>query len=280
MEALDLIDFCSKKLKENNISTHKLDSELLLSEVLNKTREEILTDLHQKVYRDQIGKYYNFVNRRSSKEPIAYILQNKEFWSKNFIVSPYTLIPRPETELLVEKIVEIFKKRSLFILDVGTGTGCILLSLISELKNSKGIGIDISKKAIEIAKKNQKILDLSDNTKFYCRSVMEINNYKFDLIVSNPPYITTRDLRNLVDDVKNFEPKLALDGGNDGLDVMRKVIYKSSNILKINGTLALEIGFGQFKQVSKILKKHNFKIRYLIKDYRDNVRCILSTLRK
>ena len=280
MEALDLINFCSKKLKENNISTHKLDSELLLSEVLNKTREEILTDLHQKVYRDQIGKYYNFVNRRSSKEPIAYILQNKEFWSKNFIVSPYTLIPRPETELLVEKIVEIFKKRSLFILDVGTGTGCILLSLISELKNSKGIGIDISKKAIEIAKKNQKTLDLSDNTKFYCRSVMEINNYKFDLIVSNPPYITTRDLRNLVDDVKNFEPKLALDGGNDGLDVMRKVIYKSSNILKINGTLALEIGFGQFKQVSKILKKHNFKIRYLIKDYRDNVRCILSTLRK
>tara|TARA_B100001564_G_C20610219_1_gene657247 strand:- start:486 stop:1328 length:843 start_codon:yes stop_codon:yes gene_type:complete len=280
MEALDLIDFCSKKLKENNISTHKLDSELLLSEVLNKTREEILTDLHQKVYRDQIGKYYNFVNRRSSKEPIAYILQNKEFWSKNFIVSPYTLIPRPETELLVEKIVEIFKKRSLFILDVGTGTGCILLSLISELKNSKGIGIDISKKAIEIAKKNQKTLDLSDNTKFYCRSVMEMNNYKFDLIVSNPPYIRTRDLRNLVDDVKNFEPKLALDGGNDGLDVMRKVIYKSSNILKINGTLALEIGFGQFKQVSKILKKHNFKIRYLIKDYRDNVRCILSTLRK
>ena len=280
MEALDLINFCSKKLKENNISTHKLDSELLLSEVLNKTREEILTDLHQKVYRDQIGKYYNFVNRRSSKEPIAYILQNKEFWSKNFIVSPYTLIPRPETELLVEKIVEIFKKRSLFILDVGTGTGCILLSLISELKNSKGIGIDISKKAIEIAKKNQKILDLSDNTKFYCRSVMEMNNYKFDLIVSNPPYIRTRDLRNLVDDVKNFEPKLALDGGNDGLDVMRKVIYKSSNILKINGTLALEIGFGQFKQVSKILKKHNFKIRYLIKDYRDNVRCILSTLRK
>ncbi len=280
MEALDLIDFCSKKLKENNISTHKLDSELLLSEVLNKTREEILTDLHQKIYRVQISKYYNFVNRRSSKEPIAYILQNKEFWSKNFIVSPYTLIPRPETELLVEKIVEIFKKRSLFILDVGTGTGCILLSLISELKNSKGIGIDISKKAIEIAKKNQKTLDLSDNTKFYCRSVMEINNYKFDLIVSNPPYITTRDLRNLVDDVKNFEPKLALDGGNDGLDVMRKVIYKSSNILKINGTLALEIGFGQFKQVSKILKKHNFKIRYLIKDYRDNVRCILSTLRK
>tara|TARA_B100000575_G_C23000956_1_gene576762 strand:- start:60 stop:902 length:843 start_codon:yes stop_codon:yes gene_type:complete len=280
MEALDLIDFCSKKLKENNIYTHKLDSELLLSKVLNKTREEILIDLHQKVDRSQINQYYNLVNRRSSKEPIAYILKTKEFWSKNFIVSPHTLIPRPETELLVEKIVKIFEKRSIFILDIGTGTGCILLSLVSELKNSKGIGIDISKKAIEIAKKNQKILDLSENTKFYCRSVMEINNYKFDLIVSNPPYIKSRDFRNLEDDVKNFEPKLALDGGNDGLDVMRKVIYKSSNILKINGTLALEIGFGQFKQVSKILKKHNFKIKYLIKDYRDNVRCILSTLKK
>ena len=153
-----------------------------------------------------------------------------------------------------------------------------MLSILSELKNSKGIGIDVSTKAIKIANANSKKHKLTQRTKFYKRSLNEIYHNKFDLIVSNPPYIVKKDIKNLNEDIKKFEPKLALDGGNDGLDVIKKVIYKSKNILKIKGMLALEIGNEQFKKVSKILRSNKFKTRYLVKDYRENIRCILSTL--
>ena len=278
MEILQLINDGSKKLKNKNIFSHKLDSEILLSKVLNKTREELLINLNQMVTKDKISQYQRYIDRRLLKEPIAYILKEKEFWSKNFSVNKDVLIPRPETELMVEKIVQNYKKKNIFILDIGTGTGCILLSILSELENSKGIGIDISQKAIQIAKKNQKKLNLQKKAKFYKKSLNDIYHTKFDLIVSNPPYIMKKDMKNLDDDIKKFEPKLALDGGNEGLDVIKKVIYKSRSILKIKGMLALEIGNKQFKKVSKILKKNKFKTKYLVKDYRENIRCILSTL--
>ena len=280
MEILELINSGSRQLKNKNIYSHKLDSEILLSKVLNKTREELLINLNQKVEPQKITYFHRLIDRRSSKEPIAYILKEKEFWSKNFFVNSNTLIPRPETELMVEKIVKIFKTKDIFVLDIGTGTGCILLSILSELQNSKGIGIDISQKAIKTAIENSKKHDLSRKTKFYNRSIEEIHNKKFDLIVSNPPYIKKKDLKNLNEDIKKFEPKLALDGGNDGLDVIKKVIYKSKDILKIKGMLALEIGNEQFKKVSNILRSNKFKTKYLVKDYRENIRCILSILEK
>ena len=278
MEIIDLINFGSSQLKKNNINSYMLDSEILLSKVLNKKREELLTNSNQIVEIQKIDCFQKLIYRRSLKEPIAYILKEKEFWSKNFLVDKNTLIPRPETELIVEKITQVFKEKKIFILDIGTGTGCILLSILSELKNSKGIGIDISKKAILIAIRNAKRLNLTENTKFYRRSVDEIYHQKFDLIVSNPPYVMKKDLKNLEDDIRNFEPKLALDGGNDGLDVIKKVIYKSRRILKTKGMLALEIGNEQFKKVSNILKNNKFKTKFLIKDYRENIRCIMSTL--
>jgi len=278
MEILELINSGSQQLKRKNIYSHKLDSEILLSKVLKKRREELLINLSQKIKTEKIIEFHRLIKRRSFKEPIAYILEEKEFWSKNFIVNKNALIPRPETELMVEKIVKIFKTKDIFILDIGTGTGCILLSILSELKNSKGIGIDISQKAIQIAKQNLKKHKLSHQIKFLRKSLTQIYRQKFDLIVSNPPYIIRKDIRNLDDDIKKFEPKLALDGGNDGLDVIKKVIYKSKSILRIKGMLALEIGNEQFKKVSKILKRNKFRIRYLIKDYRKNIRCVLSTL--
>ena len=155
MNILKLINIGSGKLKANNIFSHKLDSEILLSEILNKRREELLVNLDEKVSIKNQIKFEKIISRRSSKEPVAYILKKKEFWSKNFIVNKDVLIPRPETELMVEKIVKIFNKKDIYILDIGTGTGCILLSILSELKNSKGLGIDISRQAIEIANKNQ-----------------------------------------------------------------------------------------------------------------------------
>ena len=278
MEVLELINNGSRQLKDKKICSHKLDSEILLSKALNKTREELLINLNQKIESPKINYFNRLILRRSFREPIAYILREKEFWSKNFLVDRNTLIPRPETELMVESIVKIFKKKNIYVLDIGTGTGCILLSLLSELKNSRGIGIDISQKAIKIAHANSEKHKLNHRSKFYRRSLCEIYQNKFDLIVSNPPYVMKKDIKNLNEDIKKFEPKLALDGGNDGLDVIKKVIYKSKSILKIKGMLALEIGNEQFRKVSKILRKEKFKTRYIVKDYRENIRCILSTL--
>ena len=280
MEVLKLITDGSKILEKRNIASHKLDSEILLSKVLKKDRSRLLLNLNQLAQEKDIRNFNALIRRRSKREPIAYILREKEFWSKNFYVCKDALIPRPETELLVENIVKKFGNKNISILDVGTGSGCILLSILSELKNSRGIGIDISQKAIKVAKKNQIRQNLLNRSKFLLRSIDKIYGYKFDLIVSNPPYITQKDYNNLEDDIKKFEPKIALDGGNDGLDVIKKVIYKSKCILKINGMLALEIGYGQFKKVSKILKEENFKTKFLVRDYRENIRCILSTLKK
>ena len=276
MRALEVIKIGSNLLKEKKIPTHILDSEILLSKTLNKSREEILVNLDQKVDVDDISVYQKYLLRRSQHEPIAYILGEKEFWSKKFIITKDTLIPRPETELLVDKLLKIYRGKDISILDIGTGSGCIIISLLSCLDKSYGIGVDISKKAIFIAKKNRKKHGLFSRLSFLHKSFENIFDKKFDLIVSNPPYIERKNIKNLSKDIKKYEPIMALDGGNDGLDLIRKVIYKSKNILKINGTLALEIGYGQFKKVSKILIDRNFRIKRVIKDYKNNVRCVFA----
>jgi|TARA_B100001059_G_scaffold152805_1_gene152487 release factor glutamine methyltransferase len=276
MKVLEAIKAGSKLLKEKNISTYILDSELLLSKSLNKPREEILINLEQNINKKVLADFNKYLLRRSKKEPIAYLLGEKEFWSKKFFVNKDTLIPRPETELLVDKLVTIFKKKRITILDIGTGTGCIIISLLIELKNSTGMAVDISREAIIIAKKNACKFNLSERIKFLHKPLKDLYGKKFDLIVSNPPYIKRKDIKNLSDDIKKYEPKMALDGGNDGLDLIKKIIYKSKKILKINGTLALEIGNEQIDKVSKILIDNKFRINYVIKDYKNNIRCVIA----
>ena len=276
MNTLKLINEGSYKLKQSDIISHQLDSEILLSKVLNKTRENLLINLEQNIDGKHVKKFEKLILRRSLDEPVAYILKKKEFWSKTFVINNDTLIPRPETELMVEKLVCIYKKKKINILDIGTGSGCILISLLSELKQSNCIGIDISKKTIKIAIKNSKKNNQKNNIKFLNRSLSNFYNKKFDLIVSNPPYIRTRDIKNLDNSIKYYEPKIALDGGNDGLDVIKKVIYKSKEILKVNGLLALEIGNGQLRKVSTLLLKNLFRIEHNIKDYKNNTRCLIA----
>ena len=276
MNALEIIKFGSNLLKEKKISSFILDSEILLSKTLSKTRENILTNLDQKISKKNVSVFKKYLQRRSNNEPIAYILEEKEFWSKKFYINKATLIPRPETELLVDKILKIYKEKKISILDIGTGSGCIIISLLSSLKNANGIGVDVSKNAISTAQKNAIKYKLSKRVKFFKKSFKNIFGKKFDLIVSNPPYIDSKYIKDLSDDIKRFEPRIALDGGNDGLDLIKKVIYKSTHILKINGMLALEIGNEQIKKVSKILVDNNFRIKHVIKDYKNNVRCVLT----
>ena len=276
MNAFEIIKFGSNLLKEKKIPSFILDLEILLSKVLNKTREDTLINLDQEINKMNISVYKEYLKRRSNSEPIAYILGEKEFWSKKFNVNKDTLIPRPETELLVDKILKIYQEKQISVLDIGTGSGCIVISLLSSLKTSNGVGIDISKNAILMAKKNALKHKLSRRVKFLNKSINNIFSKKFDLIVSNPPYVDSKDIKNLSDDIKRFEPRIALDGGNDGLDLIKKVIYKSKDILKIKGMLALEIGNEQIKKVSKILIDNNFRIKHVIKDYKTNVRCVFA----
>ena len=278
MKTSEAINIGSKILKNRNITSHKIDAEIILSHVLKTSREKLLIN-EQVISYTNLKRFKKIISRRLKKEPIAYIFNKKEFRSKDFYVVRNSLIPRPETELLIDPIIKKFKGKSLYFLDIGVGTGCIMLSILSELKNSRGLGIDICNKAISVAKINLETMKLNKRASLKCRSIDTIYNKKFDLIVSNPPYIVKREINQLSEDIKKFEPQKALDGGHDGLDVIRKVIYKSKNILKLNGILALEIGRGQYYSVSNILRLNGFREIKKIKDYRDNVRCIFSTLK-
>ena len=277
MKTYELINFGSKFLKDKRILSSRIDSEIILSHVMGVPRERLLVD--EKVIKaDKIKKFKSLILRRSDNEPIAYITKNKEFRSVNFFVDKNSLIPRPETELLIDPIVSIFKGKKLFFLDAGIGTGCIIFSILRELRHSRGIGIDNCKKTIFNARKNLITFELQNRAKLLHRSISEVFGYKFDLIVSNPPYVVNRDIKRLSEDIKRYEPRIALDGGNDGLDVIRKVIYKSRSILKSNGILALEIGAGQHNSVIRMLRHNKFKIIKKIKGYKNNIRCIISTL--
>ena len=278
MIASEVIKRGSKILKDKKILTYQLDSELILSKLLNKRRENLLVNEETIVPLKTIKNFNKLIKIRSRRQPIAYILNKKEFWNYIFYVNKYTLIPRPETELMVESVLKIYKSKKFKILDIGTGSGCILLSILAECKKASGTGLDISKNALKVAKKNAKLLDLSLRSKFVNKSISDYFPGKFDLIVSNPPYIKSPEMFKLPPDVKNFEPNIALNGGNDGLDVIKKVIYKSRSILKLNGILAIEIGNKQYKKVSQILKKNNFREKLLIKDYRENIRCVFSIM--
>ena len=269
-------------LKKSQIPSWRLDAEILLAEVLRKDRSELIIRNNIKISNKKAFTFNRYIDRRKKFEPVAYILNNKEFFSLDFFVNKNSLIPRPETELMVEKAIKIYQNKTPNILDIGTGSGCIIISVLRHLPKSRGIGLDISKNAIKVAKFNsERLLKVyNKRIKFMNVSIEKLSNNRiFDLILANPPYINSKDIRNLSTDIKRYEPKIALDGGKDGLDVIKKVIYKSLKILKHNGTLAIEIGNNQYFAVSKLLRKNGFKETTLLKDYKNNIRCIFSTLK-
>lgn len=267
----------SQLLKNKNIISHELDVQVILSDIMGVTRDFFIANSHINVSINTIKKFNHAIKRRINREPVAYIIGKKEFWSQDFAVNQATLVPRPETELLIYKVVDFFKNKRINVLDIGTGSGCILLSILKELDLSRGVGIDISTKAIKTAQINSKNLNLFNQSKFKVFDISKFNVGKYDLIVSNPPYIPSKDIKNLSKDIINYEPLVALNGGLDGLDLIRKVIYKSNSLLKRNGLLAIEIGFNQYLKVSSLLKQYGFREMSRQCDYNHNVRCIIST---
>ena len=265
-------------LKNKSILSAKLDSEILMAKALGKKREYIILN-NDKIIKEQNLKYFKkLVHERATRKPIAYLLNKKSFWNSEFYVNKNTLIPRPDTEIILEQILKFTKNKNyLNILDIGVGSGCILLSVLKERKNFYGTGIDISRNSLDICKMNAKKLLLDRRVKFFKSDVDKFAIGKYDLIVSNPPYIKTCNLKYLESDVIKFEPKLALDGGLDGLSVIRKVIKKSSELLKKNGKFILEIGFDQKNKVIKLLNNKGFYINSTVKDLANNDRCIIST---
>ncbi len=278
MNILEATKKGSNTLKENGIKSHMLDSEILMSKVFNKNRIDIISNFHTNLSIKQIELFNNLIKERSKRKPIAYLIGKKEFWKYEFDITEDVLIPRPDTETVVEQSLKLTKnKSSLKILDIGVGSGCILLSILKERKGFYGTGIDICKKTLNNCKLNIKKLGLNDRVKLYKSDVDNFNYGKYDLIISNPPYINKLKLKYLEKDVYDYEPISALDGGEDGLLILKKVVYNSSKLLKKGGILILEIAFDQTDKVKKILIKNGYYIKDVIKDLAKNNRCIIST---
>ena len=277
MNSIELIRIGTKILQKASEFNAELDSELILSNILNTTREKLIIHPKKNINKVLENKFKFDIKERKLKKPIAYILGYKEFWKQKFITDPNVLIPRPDTELIIEKVLKNFKKNdNKNVLDIGTGTGCIILSILLERKKFRGIGIDTSKQAINIAKINAKMQQFGNRIRFVNTDIDNFFSNKYDLIVSNPPYIKKYKLRSLIEDVKNFEPKLALDGGPDGFSVVLKVIAKSSKLLKKNGMLILEIDNTQVIKTKEMLKNYKFYTKDVFKDLSDKNRCITA----
>ena len=278
MKFYELISKGAKKLKLCCIQNSSLDSEILLCHVLNITREEMILNLNKKANSKQITNFNKMIIERSKKKPIAYLTNKKNFWKTQFYVNKSVLIPRPDSEILVSSSVKLISKNDkLKILDIGTGTGCIIISILLERKNCTGIAIDISKSAINIAKTNAKMQQLENRIRFFNSDIDNFFFGKYDFIVSNPPYIKRCKLRYLDEDVKNFEPYIALDGGLNGITSIEKVIKKSKNLLKLKGKFVLEIDHSQVEDIKSLLMKNNFYINQVCKDLNCKYRCIIST---
>ena len=268
----------SKILRNKFIPSHQLDSEILMAKTIKKDRSYILLNSDRVLKKNDLNFFFRLIEQRSSGSPVAYLTNKKFFWDSEFFITNDTLIPRPDTELIIENVLNSTKqKNKINILDIGIGSGCILLSILKERKNFYGTGIDISKKCLNISKINAIKLKVSSRLKLYKSDVDKFNLGKYDLIVSNPLYIKTCKLKYLERDVVEFEPKLALNGGLDGLSEIRKVIKKSSELIKKNGKFILEIGFDQKNKVINLLKKEGFYIDSAQKDLANNDRCIVST---
>ena len=268
----------SQNLIKKKIKSALLDSEILMSKVLRKDRKFLIMHSNEEITDNDYKRFRKLIAHRLKKKPIAYLTGTKSFWKYDFIINKKVLIPRPETEILIEQVLKIYKNsENINFLEIGTGSGCIILSILREKKSFLGKGVDVSKGSLKVCNANANKLGVSSRLKLFKSDIDNFLIGKYDLIVSNPPYIKNLDLKNLDDDVVKYEPKKALDGGLDGLSEIRKVIKKSSELVKNHGKLILEIAHDQKDEVRKILISNNFYINSVVKDFAKKNRCIIST---
>ena len=278
MNYLEVLNLGNDILKTKNIKTSSLDSELLLAKVLKLRRERLLINLHKQLSKKNFKNFLKLIARRQQKEPIAYIFKEKEFWKYNFIVNEHVLIPRPETEIIVNEVLNLTNPNSSKrLLDVGTGSGCIILSILKERPNCYGTAIDISKKALKVAISNAKMHHLRNKINFINIDIDKFNYNKYDFVISNPPYINNYDLIRLDNNVRIYEPILALKAGIDGLSEIKKLINRSNILLKKNGKLIFEIGEKHQHKIMKLLKKNGYYVNKICKDLNYKPRVFIST---
>ena len=261
----NLIEESIKKLKQKNITNPELDIRILLKHASKKNNEIILSNLN--LDNIDIAKFKTSIQKRINRQPIAKIINNKSFWKYNFYVNNFVLDPRPETELIIEQVLNIYKNRNhkLKILDIGTGSGCIAISLAKEFKNASITAIDISKEALEVAARNSKIHNCGNQIQLKLIDFKNINS-KFDLIVSNPPYLTNDQFKNADPEVKNFEPKIALVGGNDGLKFYREYSNNLKNLMNKKAYFVCEIGINQRQDCEKIFQNSGLNLSNIVHD--------------
>ena len=278
MRLLDLINDGAGILKNKNIKSYLLDSEILMSQAIEKDRKYVILNSNKQISKKTISLYKELINQRSNGKPISYLIGKKDFWKYEFTISEKVLIPRPETEMIIEQVLKLTKNKSkLNILDIGVGSGCLILSILKEKKDFYGVGIDKSKKCLELSNINALKLNLKNRVKFFNSDIDNFDYGKYDLIISNPPYINKFDIKKLDREVLKYEPRLALYGGLDGTSEIRKVINKSSELIKKNGKFILEIAFDQKGKVEKLLRENGFYINEFLKDFSNHDRCVVCT---
>lgn len=274
------------KLDDARVEEYQLDARLLLEYVCNTDRNTLLAHPDRELSGREIDSYQEAIGRRAERIPLQHITGVQEFMGLEFDVNSHVLIPRQDTECLVEEVLRHLTDGSR-ILDLCTGTGCILLSILSYSNDCTGIGVDLSKEALEVAGRNYEKLSLlprpvpwtGESAKWVCSDLFEkVELEKFDVIVSNPPYIATKEILNLMEEVRCHEPAMALDGREDGLYFYRRIVKEAGEFLRKEGMLFFEIGYDQAKAVSELMKDAGFKEVNVVKDFAGHDRVVYGSM--